>query len=317
MTDQGGACRCLALTGDCQPAPPDLFYPWPLSACIQIETVGIRIAASTHIGFVRRARRLARRFMEFTGLIGPYFRWQEHRIARRPGERVNDGRPMPPRDLIVAVSGTADERWFSERGRADATKFMQTAQRHGLDSAAPLTVLDWGCGCGRIARWVAEDVIRCGGQFHGTDLNTSLIRWCAENLPGVYAENGLRPPLPLEDGHFDLVYAHSVLTHLTEAVAVAWLAECARIMKPGAVALLTFHDETFAKHWGPPEVGPALEGHPYLVWNNALEGSNYLSAWTTRDYFAALAESSNFDLIEIIPGGQELPEQALAVLRRQ
>ena len=275
-----------------------------------------RIATSTQIGFIRRVRRLARRFMESTGLIGPYFRWLEHRMARRPGERVNDGRPMPPRDLIVAVSGTADERWFSERGRADATKFIQIAQRHGLDAAAALTVLDWGCGCGRISRWLAEDIIRGGGQFYGTDLNTSLIDWCAENLPGVYTENGLRPPLHLEDGQFDLVYSHSVLTHLTEAVAAAWLVECARVMKPGAIALLTFHDETFAAHWGPPEVGIALKTHPYLVWNNALEGSNYLSAWTTRDYFTDLAKSSKLDLIEIIPGGQELPEQALAVLRR-
>lgn len=255
--------------------------------------------------------------MEFTGLIGPYFRWLEHRLARLPGERVNDGRPMPPRDFIVAVSGTADERWFSERGRADAAKFMQIAQRHGLDSETAITVLDWGCGCGRIARWLSADVIRRGGQFHGTDLNTSLIRWCAENLPGVYTENGLRPPAPLEDGHFDLVYAHSVMTHLTEAVAVAWLAECARIMKPGALALLTFHDETFAEHWGPPEVSPALKTQPYLVWNKALEGSNYLSAWTTRDYFTTLAKNSEFEMIEIIPGSQELPEQAVAVLRRK
>lgn len=276
-----------------------------------------RTASPTRIGFIGRARRLVRRLMEFTGLIGPYFRWLEHRIARRPGERVNDGRPMPPSDLIVAVSGAADERWFSERGRADAATFMQIAQRHGLDETAALTVLDWGCGCGRIARWLAADVIRCGGHFHGTDLNPSLIRWCAENLPGVYTKNGLRPPVPLEDSYFDLVYAHSVLTHLTEAVAVAWLEECARIMKPGALALLTFHDEAFAEHWGPPEVGPALSTRPYLVWNNALEGSNYLSAWTTRDYFTTLAKNSKFEVIEIIPGSQELPEQAVAVLRRQ
>ncbi|MCA6271889.1 MAG: class I SAM-dependent methyltransferase [Phenylobacterium sp.] len=276
-----------------------------------------RHPASAHSGFIKPARRYVRRFMEITGLIGPYFRWLEHRIARRPGEPVIDGRPMPPRDLIVAVSGTADERWFSERGKSDAAKFMTIAKRYGLDEANVAAVLDWGCGCGRIARWIADDVIRGGGRFHGADLNPTLIRWCAANLPGVYTENGLRPPLPLGDSQFDLVYAHSVLTHLTEAVAVDWLAECARVLKPGAIALLTFHDETFAEHWGPPEVSPALKTRPYLVWNNALEGSNYLSAWTTRAHFGALARTADLDLLEIIPGSQEFPEQALAVLRRR
>ena len=39
-------------------------------------------------------RRLARRLMERTGLIGPYYRWLERRQARTLDEApVDDGRP--------------------------------------------------------------------------------------------------------------------------------------------------------------------------------------------------------------------------------
>ncbi|WP_293903690.1 class I SAM-dependent methyltransferase [Phenylobacterium sp.] len=258
-------------------------------------------------------RRVVRRLMERTGLIGPYYRWLERRSARGLGDEADDGRPMPPAELVVLVSGPS-RIWFSERGRSDAAMFADLAARHGVDVAAGIGVLDFGCGAGRIARWLAPAVIAAGGRFHGSDLNPKLAGWCAANLPGAYATNGLQPPLALGDGAVDLVYAHSVLTHLTEATARAWLAEIARVLRPGGLALLTFHDEAYAAAWGPPDVAPRLAAEGYVVWNQALEGSNYMSAWTATARLAALA-AAGFDVAEMIPGGVDEPSQAVAVLR--
>jgi SAM-dependent methyltransferase len=253
--------------------------------------------------------------MELTGLIGPYYRAIEWYIAREPTRSIDDGRPMPPADLRVLVSGTAQQDWFSARGRADGTKFIELARSHGLDTRAPIDVLDFGCGCGRIARWLAPEIIANGGRFQGTDLNPRLVRWCADNLPGRYFKNDLDPPFDVPGGSIDLVLGHSVLTHLTEERARAWLHEIRRILRPGALSLLTFSDETYARQWAPAEIFAALQAQPYLVWNNALEGSNYLSAWTTRAHFAALV-APEFEVLEILPGGTAEPDQAIAILRR-
>jgi SAM-dependent methyltransferase len=262
----------------------------------------------------RPLRRVARRVLERTGLIAPYYRWLERRAARALGDQpVDDGRPMPPAELVVLVSGPS-RAWFSERGRADAAMFRDLAARHGCDLAAGADVLDFGCGAGRIARWLAPQVIEGGGRFHGSDLNRRLVAWCAANLPGQYALNGLQPPLALGDRSLDLVYAHSVLTHLAEPTARAWLAELSRVLRPGGLALLTFHDEAFAGQWAPPGLAARLAGEPYIVWNNAMEGSNYLSAWTTRAHLAQLA-ASRFEVLEMIPGRTDEPAQAMAVLR--
>ncbi len=264
---------------------------------------------------LKKARRLIRRGMERTGLIGPYYHAVERRLAGQPTETVDDGRPMPPPYFRVATSGTARQAWFSERGRADAAKFVDLAQAHGIDTRLARNVLDFGCGCGRIARWLASDIIAAGGAFHGSDVNPDLVRWCADNLPGSYVTNALHPPLHLDDAAIDLVYAHSVLTHLSEQTAQAWLAEIRRILRPGGLALLTFCDETYTAARAPPEVRIKLQSQPYVVWNNALEGSNYLSAWTTRGHFAALA-APVLEVLQILPGGAKEPDQAVAILRR-
>ena len=262
----------------------------------------------------RQVRRGVRRGLEVTGLIGPYYRHLERRLAKATVQLVDDGRPMPPPELITLVSGAAGQVWFSEQGQADAAKFKALAKAHGCDITNGLDVLDFGCGSGRIARWMAPMVIDAGGGFWGCDLNARSVAWCAEHLSGGYFVNGLRPPLDLSAGAVDLAYAHSVLTHLTEPTAVAWLAELRRVLRPGGLAILTFHDEDFADRWGTPEVSARLAREPYVVWNKALEGSNYLSAWTTRAHFTALA-STKFEVLQIIPGGAEAPEQAIAVLR--
>lgn len=259
-------------------------------------------------------RRAVRRGFERTGLIGPYYRWLERRIARSAGAAVADGRPMPPRDLIVSVSGGPSEAWFSERGQSDANRFASLAARYGTSLDSGADVLDFGCGSGRIARWLAPDVIAGGGRFFGVDLNPRSISWCSRHLPGEYAVNRLQPPLNFPSAAFDLIYAHSVLTHLTEPVAKAWLAELSRLLRPGGLAIVTFLDEDYAKAWAPKDLLPRLDREPYVVWNNALEGSNYMSAWTTRAYFSRLA-APEFDVLDIEPGGTQTPDQATAVLR--
>lgn len=259
-------------------------------------------------------RRLVQRGYEVTGLIGPLHRRAEQRIARQPAPRIEDGLPMPADDLRVTVSGTSDQVWFSEQGRTHAEWFQSVAARHGLSIANGLAVWDLGCGCGRIARWMASAVTKAGGVFYGSDINRDLVAWCLANLPGRYFVNRLTPPVDIEERSLDLVYAYSVVTHLRERAARAWLAELARTLRPGGLALVSFHDETYASAFGPAPLQSRLDQHDYVVLNNALEGSNYMSTWTTRSYFRELAEP-HFEVLEIQPARTEPATQALAVLR--
>jgi len=259
-------------------------------------------------------RPLALWVLHKSGLIESRFRKIERELAEGPEEPVDDGRPMPPTDLRVLVSGASSQRWFSERGQADATRFSALAARHDGDLASGLTVLDFGCGCGRIARWLAPVVTAGRGAFHGSDYNPRLVDWCEANLDGRYGVNRLKPPLRLDSAAFDLVYAYSVLTHLREGVARDWLGELARVLKPGGLALVTFHDETYAETCGPEGLAERLAQSPYVVLNDSLQGSNYMSAWTTRAHFTQMA-SAWFEVLEIEPTDVAARNHPVAVLR--
>ncbi len=145
--------------------------------------------------------------------------------------------PFPPRTLMQNVSGLEVERDFAEHGAHFWEVFSRILPRP-LASYSP--VLDFGCGCGRLARYFKGHP----GQVHGCDIDARHVEWVRGHLPFVTAVNTQpNQPLPYADNTFDLIIAISVFTHLNEASQDLMLAELARIARPGGTLLLTTHGE--------------------------------------------------------------------------
>src|SRR5438477_2581049 len=118
-------------------------------------------------------RRLLR-LLERLGLIGYAFRTYERVVALRPARiRSVEGPPLPPRRLMVRVAGTADADWFLRSGRAAYDAIVSHVPLSEVDS-----VLDFGCGCGRVTRYWAD----FGGSVSGSDVSTKAVDWCRTNL---------------------------------------------------------------------------------------------------------------------------------------
>jgi SAM-dependent methyltransferase len=98
--------------------------------------------------------------------------------------------------------------------------------------------MEWGCGCGRILRNVPPPV--APKRLYGNDIDRDALAWVDENLPWVETSrtDGM-PPLPYADNSFDLIFNHSVMTHLDEDYQDAWLAELHRVVRPGGIVTLT------------------------------------------------------------------------------
>lgn len=102
-------------------------------------------------------------------------------------------------------------------------------------------VLDWGCGCGRVTRYLTQ---LDGTRVTGVDVDADNIDWCRSHLPtGTFEPIPLRPPTAFPDESFDSVIGVSVFTHLIESDQFLWLEELRRITRPGAVLMLSFHGE--------------------------------------------------------------------------
>ncbi len=269
----------------------------------------------------RPLRRLARRAMiaaqpalRSSGLSARVGRELERRRAvitePEPGTGP-DGLPIPPPLLRVVNVNTTDLGYFFERGEQAATAIAAAAQRHGLPMSGVSKLLDFGCGCGRVLRhWGAYP----GVDAWGSDLNADASAWIEANLPFAHVGvNELAPPLGHADETFDLIYAISVFTHLTEDLGVSWMAELRRILRPGGLLLFTIHGDTYAPQLTRRERA-AYERGDLVVQFAEAAGANICCAYHPASYVERL--TSDFERLEIAVPDEAFAPQDVCIVRR-
>jgi SAM-dependent methyltransferase len=139
--------------------------------------------------------------------------------------------------------------WWRPDDLLATDELIGRAQRDSIVRALPAgwswegkRVLDFGCGHGRTLRQFIEEPQRA--ELWGCDIDEPSIRWLEHNLcpPLSVLSHGEEPPLPLESGSFDLIWALSVFTHLTDGWS-SWLLELRRLLKPDGLLLASFNAE--------------------------------------------------------------------------
>lgn len=149
-----------------------------------------------------------------------------------------EGLPDLPRIQRVA-SKNANKNSFLNGGRTSYLALKSIAEKDGVSfDGENIRILDWGVGCGRVAKHFLEhpSVI-----FMGIDIDEDNLGWCRDNLDGSYLLVDTEPPTDIPSDSFDFIYSCSVLSHLTERDAGVWLKEIARILSESGIALLSYN----------------------------------------------------------------------------
>jgi SAM-dependent methyltransferase len=150
--------------------------------------------------------------------------------------------------------GETDPMWAvltepgREGGKWDPEEFFATGRREIAGVMALLdevggpqergAALDFGCGVGRLSQALAEHF----ESVTGVDIAPSMIAAAERhntrsNCRFVLNE---RPDLAVvPDASVDFVYTTIVLQHMPPAAALGYVAEFARVLKPGGMAVLT------------------------------------------------------------------------------
>jgi ubiquinone/menaquinone biosynthesis C-methylase UbiE len=210
---------------------------------------------------------------------------------------ANNTLPLPPPYHALSVAGSTDMDSFLHGSRTQAEIFRSTFAKNGFSICKDTTLLDFGCGCGRLARHFALS----GGNFFGTDYNPNLISWCRRYLPGEYSVNVSAGPLNYSDNFFECIYSYSVFTHLTEPVQIWWAKELFRVLRPGGALLLTVHGEAHLDALFPENQQLFKDGKSVVI-RTDLEGQNLCASFHPEKWMRELLATAQFETVDFLPG---------------
>jgi SAM-dependent methyltransferase len=168
---------------------------------------------------------------------------------------------MPPLSLANRVGGLAEAEdpyalyeQVGANGRQQILRMLPAG--YELEGRR---LLDFGCGAGRTLRHFLDEAD--SAEIWGCDIDDEAIDWLQHNLcpPLHVLRNETAPGLPFEDGHFDVVWALSVFTHLVDSWA-AWMLELHRVLADDGILIATTigprHSERIAKEgWEEDRIG--------------------------------------------------------------
>jgi SAM-dependent methyltransferase len=243
---------------------------------------------------------------------------------------------MPDEDIQLMFTGNTGDVTLRE-GFSAYQVFKELCERHVGPLAQCGSVLDFGCGWGRIIRFFLKDL----GPNHlwGADPVEGMIDFCKKTNPwcqfSIIEHN---PPTQFRANTFDLIYSFSVFSHLSEPMQLSWLAELHRILKPGGILIATTRDRDFIRwcadlrsrtnldtmHPGPKSSAAAFldtdsavaeyDGGKFCFSQNGHEGdwSHWGEAAIPKDY--VLKEWTKwFTLLEYIDDRNRCSQNVIAV----
>lgn len=138
------------------------------------------------------------------------------------------------KEFVTFVAPSESWEGFRESGRSDTLRLL--SGMNGMPFAT-MTVLDIGCGVGRMDEHLAP-LFR---ELHGIDVSLEMIRRAKKSLDGAGYENAF---FHLGSGHdlrqfrgetFDFVFSYITFQHIPRKIFLEYIPEIWRVLKYGGL----------------------------------------------------------------------------------
>ncbi len=194
-------------------------------------------------------------------------------MSRRAGNSAEfwDAAARDNAAWYIATAYTSENPEFFAQGAQETDELLRYC---GVQVDRDDTVLEIGCGVGRMTRRLAE----LAGHVIATDVSEEMLAGARRNLADRPNVELVRVPgdgrLPGEDASVDLVFSYITLQHVPTAEAqLRYLREAIRVLRPGGHAAIQLRSPGFAtraQEWI-AHVGHLLQGRRTL--SRAWRGS--------------------------------------------
>jgi len=212
-------------------------------------------------------------------------------------ERRYDGLPGPVHveDHMLPDASPDGIAHYRRVGREAYTRIGEALEAvgHGWNDVA--TFLDFGCGHGRVLRWIRTEQPHIA--LTAADVNRQAVAFCHRAFGARALALPADPDRIRLDGRWDVIWLGSVLTHIDEARGLDLLGKLASVLEPGGVLVFTTHGELIPERV--PEYGDSVgraagdirialdAGRSFFVPGDAFEGATTFHA---RDRLRASLE---------------------------
>ncbi len=226
-------------------------------------------------------------------------------------ELAPDGLPYPHPHLCYKVAANYDPVHYFSTGKAGVTAILNILQKSGRKINEFERILDFGCGCGRIARHLQN---LKGVEVFGTDINPELTAWSRQNLTfGKFSTNGLESGLEYPDNSFDLIYAVAVFGHFREDLQKHWMSELQRVLKPGGFLLITVKGKNRIGELTEKEAAEFRSGRLVVI-EPECSGANYCLVYHP-DTYVRNTLASDMEILYYEPSGSPDTAQDVYLFR--
>lgn len=208
--------------------------------------------------------------------------------------------PVPPKDLRIEVGQppNADEEHWKIACLHTYRTFCFLA---GIPNSS-WNVLDVGCGCGRLAVSLVDEV-----NYTGIEVQKRFVDWCRENIKKgdfhyydinnkMYNSTGSIDSNQwgnVEDSSQDVVFMSSVITHMRTKHFLEVMDEAKRVLKIGGKFIFSCFTQSSAKEgkgtvpYGKDGVAPIDKSLDEVSWTDDLSNCRYIvynSDWIKEQF---------------------------------
>ncbi len=229
-------------------------------------------------------------------------------------ELLPDVPPPDKQELFNGASGVA----LAAQSVAFYRKLTDRYAQHSPTGLAASSALDFGCGWGRLTRYLARDVEP--GRLYGCDPVAQALDMCADcGVPATFARSEFVPErLPFDEA-FDLAFSFSVFTHISERAHESCLAALHAGLAPGGILVVTIRPPEYLRlnpllapvldSLGPDPAArleeplylftphPAEDSHPQYEGGEMTFGETVITLPYVRERWADRFELLDVDLI--------------------
>jgi ubiquinone/menaquinone biosynthesis C-methylase UbiE len=119
-------------------------------------------------------------------------------------------------------------------------------------------VLEIPCGVG----W-GTSLLKGARKIHAVDISEEAVEYAKKNFnrPNVVYQTGDMSAIPFENAHFDLIICLEGFEHVRKEIALKFLEESRRVLKPEGLLIMTVPILTNGRH----------SGNPYHLFEPSLE----------------------------------------------